>query len=174
MKLPRPVSPLALRVEDPPVMSTVLLPAVVPPANPTKRLPLETVPPLVMVSLLPELPVRVSAPMARVLASERVPPLTMRELLEELAVRPRERLSRATVPPLVRMRVAPELVSPTLIRPLDPPLKLPAMTSPPFSTVVMPAKVTLLASVVVALPTKERLPAEPVMTLERVVLSERA
>ena len=174
-----PTDPAFAVKEDPePVMRTALLPAlVVPPADPINRLPLETVPPLVMMSLLPELPVIVSAPMERALLSARelvrVPPLTMSVLFEELEVRPREILSRATPPPLVRIRVAPELVSPTLSRPVVPPLKLPAMTRPPFSTVVMPAKVELLAKVAVPLPMKERLPAEPEITLERVVLSER-
>ena len=178
MKIPTD-SAFAVKEDPEPVMRTALLPAlVVPPADPINRLPLETVPPLVMMSLLPELPVIVSAPMARVLLSERelvvrVAPLTMRVLFEEFEVRPREILSRATPPPLVRIRVAPELVSPTLSRPVVPPLKLPAMTRPPFSTVVMPAKVELLAKVAVPLPMKERLPAEPVITLERIVLSER-
>ena len=174
MKFPT-VPPSAFSEDPAPVTRTELLPAPVPPPRPMKKLPLEMEPPFVTIILLAELPL-VESPMVRV--AERTfelvvtePPLTMNVLKEELE--PPSVILFSVVLALVRMRVAPELVTPTLMRPFVPPLKLPAMTSVPFSTVVLPWKRLLLARVVVPDPRKERFPL-PVITLERVVLSERA
>ena len=128
-------------------------------------------------SLLPELPLTVSEPMTRALLSARelvvrVAPLTMRVLLEEAAVRPSAILSRAIVPPLVRMRVAPLLVTPTLSRPVVPPFSEPVIAMAPLSTVLIPWKVLIPVRVTVPVPIWATPPIPPIALLTT-ISSER-